>query len=601
MLRSCSTAKYGLFAGLGSPKPLRWLRLVGWCALAALVGVVFATIRPIAAQSVQSPTSHPIVVGYLDTLDDLDISGTWAHRLHEDWYDRFPGPDEGDYTGLPLNDAARLRADAWRASIWALPEWQCRPHGAEYRFRSDWPLSVSKVVDPITQQLVAYAAEMLFYGPAVGARSDAAEAADVKLIYMDGRPHPTPDALHTWAGFSTGRWTGNMLTVETTHAKEGYFRRNGVPQSDLMTMTEHWMRNDDILTLATIATDPVYLTEPLVRTTNFELDPTHPVGQPRLCDIVEETSRPKGDVPHHLPGSNSYLKDFANRFRLPFEVTRGGAETLYPDYQLKLAGISRETAFAPLDQRNATLIPNTEMVRSVEAISAPAISPGARQITGSPRIAAPTDLTGEWVSVVTEDWRWRMVTPPKGDYSSIPLNAEGRKATDSWDPARDEAAGQQCRAYGAANVMRMPGRLRITWEDDATLRIDTEAGTQTRRVEFGPAQSREPTWQGHSKGEWHYVGTGTRGGANPARGGSLKVMTTNMRPGYLRRNGVPYSDQAIVTEYFNRAIEDNGDQWLFVTTVIDDPTYLRQRYITSSQFKKIPTGSAWRPTPCQSL
>jgi len=212
------------------------------------------------------------------------------------------------------------------------------------------------------------------------------------------------------------------------------------------------------------------------------------------------------------------------------------------------------------------------------------------------REAAAIDLTGYWVSVVSEDWKWRMVTPKKGVYDSLPLNAEGRKVADGWDPAKDEAAGEQCRAYGAANIMRLPGRLRISWEDANTLRIDTDTGMQTRLLRFGPSASPpgEPSWQGHSVARWEYAA----GGRGATRGGSLKVVTTNLRPGYVRRNGAPYSGKAVVTEYFDLNTMPNGDQWMTVTTKVEDPVYFTRPYLTTSDFKKLPDASGWNPTPC---
>jgi hypothetical protein len=218
------------------------------------------------------------------------------------------------------------------------------------------------------------------------------------------------------------------------------------------------------------------------------------------------------------------------------------------------------------------------------------------------------------VSVVTEDWRWRMVTPSKGDYSSIPLTDEGRKVADAWDLAKDEASRTQCRAYGAAAIMRMPGRVRISWENDTTLRIETDAGTQTRLLQFGESRelAGEPTWQGLSVASWEgRPSAGGGGGQAPAatgqgqqapeppRGGSLKVVTTHMRPGYLRKNGVPYSENAVVTEYFDRHAA-YGTEWFTVTTIVEDPKYLNQPFITSSHFKREPDGSKWNPTPCES-
>jgi len=214
----------------------------------------------------------------------------------------------------------------------------------------------------------------------------------------------------------------------------------------------------------------------------------------------------------------------------------------------------------------------------------------------SPRDAAAIDLTGYWVSVVTEDWKFRMVTPRKGVYESLTLNAEGRKVGDSWDPARDEAAGEQCRSYGAGNIMRVPGRLRVSWPDANTLQIDTDAGTQTRLLRFdrSAAAPAAPTWQGHSVATWQF-GPG-RGGQN--RGGSLKVVTTNLRAGYVRKNGAPYSERATVTEYFDLNELPNGDRWLTVTTKVDDPVYFTRPYLTSSDFKKLPNAAGWSPSPC---
>jgi hypothetical protein len=224
---------------------------------------------------------------------------------------------------------------------------------------------------------------------------------------------------------------------------------------------------------------------------------------------------------------------------------------------------------------------------------------GRQGAAASARAAAPVDLTGMWVSVVTEDWRWRMRTPPKGDYASVPLTDAAIKVADSWDPARDAAAGEQCRPFGAAAIMRVPGRIRVSWNDDNTLRLETEAGTQTRSFSFGAVQPGEPSWQGVSAAVWQPAGgAGARRGGGPPRGGSLRVVTTNLRTGYLRRNGVPYSANARVTEYFNRVNEPSGDSWLIVTTMVEDPQYLNARFVTSSHFKKIPDDSPWKPTPC---
>jgi hypothetical protein len=214
------------------------------------------------------------------------------------------------------------------------------------------------------------------------------------------------------------------------------------------------------------------------------------------------------------------------------------------------------------------------------------------------RAAAPVDLTGLWVSVVTEDWRWRMRTPPPKDYASVPMTPAAIKIADAWDPAKDTAAGEQCRGYGAAAVMRLPGRVRISWEGGTALKVETEAGTQTRSFQFTPAAPAPASWQGTSAAVWQPAGGGRRGGGAGMRGGSLRVITTNLRPGYLRKNGVPYSANARLTEYYNRTNEPNGDSWLVVTTVVEDAEYLNNRFVTSSHFKKVPDGSAWTPAPC---
>jgi hypothetical protein len=204
----------------------------------------------------------------------------------------------------------------------------------------------------------------------------------------------------------------------------------------------------------------------------------------------------------------------------------------------------------------------------------------------SGRQGAPADLTGTWVSYVTEDWRFRMITPPKGDYTRVPLTAEARKIADVWDPRADTAAGEQCRAYGAAALMRIPARFRIAWQDDNTLRVESDAGMQRRMLHFGiAAASRERTWQGQSSARWD------------APSKTLVVTTTQMRPGYLRRNGVPYSADARVTEYFIVA-PYRDEQVLIVTTSVEDPRYLQRPFVVSSHFKREKDPAKWNPAPC---
>jgi hypothetical protein len=214
------------------------------------------------------------------------------------------------------------------------------------------------------------------------------------------------------------------------------------------------------------------------------------------------------------------------------------------------------------------------------------------------RVSAPIDMTGYWVAVVTEDWRWRMLTPEKGDFASIPTNAEGVRVGQQWDPAKDEAAGEQCKSYGAAAIMRVPGRIHVTWDNDTTLKIETDAGQQTRLFHFGEFQppAGPKTWQGNSTAAWEVSGGRGRGPA----AGSFKVVTTGMRAGYLRKNGYPYSEKATVTEFYDRTMEANGDTWLLITTVVNDPTYLGQggEFVTSTHFKKQADAAGWNPQPC---
>jgi hypothetical protein len=218
----------------------------------------------------------------------------------------------------------------------------------------------------------------------------------------------------------------------------------------------------------------------------------------------------------------------------------------------------------------------------------------------SARASAAIDLMGQWVSIVNEDWRWRMVTPPKGDYTSVqPLNAAGRAVADRWDPSQDGS----CRAYGAAGLMRMPTRLRIDWDGDDVLTIRTDAGEQLRRFEFAPkSDGGAPTLQGHSVATWRHTlrPAGARGGPQPP-GGSLEVVTTRLSPGWLRKNGVPYSADTKLTEYYDRFAAPNGDDWLVVTTIVEDPQYLSGRFITSSHFRREKDRSKWNPKPCRPL
>jgi hypothetical protein len=225
----------------------------------------------------------------------------------------------------------------------------------------------------------------------------------------------------------------------------------------------------------------------------------------------------------------------------------------------------------------------------------------------SPREAAPADFSGYWVSVISEDWRWRMVTPAKGDFVSIPYTPEAKRVGELWDPAKDEASGDVCKAYGAAAIMRLPGRLHITWQDDSTLKIETDTGLQTRLLVFNgkPADNLKPSRQGYSSANWEAPergiglprqGLGATREANKSK--ALQAVTTHLLPGYLRKNGFPVSGNAVVKEDFDYFAERNGQPWFVVTTIVDDPLYLQEPFVTSSNFKKESDGSKWRPRPC---
>lgn len=252
-----------------------------------------------------------------------DISGDWNARYHEDTNERFEGPEAGEFEGLPINAAARAHGESWNASLWTVPEHQCIPHPADYapNFAG---ARIWKDIDPVTQNIVAYHTMLAWMNP-------------VRTIWMDGRPHPPADALHTWEGFSTGVWDGDMLTVTTTHLKPAYVRRNGIPRSEKATLVEHFYRVGDVLTWISILTDPVYLTEPYIRSRNFVQEPGYQVGL-YLCSVDIEVPRPAGEVPAYMPGDNPQLFEYAQKHNMPRAAVRGGAETTYPEVQRQLTG-----------------------------------------------------------------------------------------------------------------------------------------------------------------------------------------------------------------------------------------------------------------------
>ncbi|HUI78601.1 MAG TPA: hypothetical protein VLY24_11805 [Bryobacteraceae bacterium] len=263
--------------------------------------------------------------------------------------------------------------------------------------------------------------------------------------------------------------------------------------------------------------------------------------------------------------------------------------------------------------------------RAILLAVALALRVGAQQKAPTAKESAPIDLTGYWVSLITEDWRTRMLTAPKGDYYSIPLNAAGRKVADTWDAAKDISTGKQCMSYGAAAVMRVPGRLHITWQDDNSLKIETDAGKQMRLFSFSRARSSgsPPSMQGNSVARWQtpqstrdYTSKLSARDANTPGfpgifngedekprdtrklGGTLKVVTTNLLPGYLRNNGVPYSENTVLTEYYDLHSR-KGSDYLVITQSVDDPQYLDVPWVTSNHFRREPDGSKWDPRPCE--
>jgi hypothetical protein len=258
----------------------------------------------------------------LPAVAQVDFSGEWAPLYHEDNPERVPGPELGDYMGIPINNAARLRGDAYDADrIAVVPEYQCRPHGADYSMRGAANMRIDQEYDS-AEKLIAIHTRMSFQEQA-------------RTIWMDGRPHPGDLVPHTFQGFSTGTFDNNMLNIYTTHLKTSYLRRNGLPRSDKASFTDHWVRHGNYLTVTTVITDPAFLEEPMVRSETWILDPGQRMGR-YFCEAVPEIVRP-GVVPNHLPGTNPYLHEVANWYGLPYEATRGGAATLYPEYR-KTAG-----------------------------------------------------------------------------------------------------------------------------------------------------------------------------------------------------------------------------------------------------------------------
>ena len=256
----------------------------------------------------------------------IDLNGVWAPIFHEDQPERVPGPEVGDYAGLPINEAARARADAWDASLLTLPEHQCKPHPSTYGFRGVGNLRLRFDFDDATQRLIKINTQIQWME-------------QKREIWMDGRPHPPEYAPHTWQGFSTGRWDGPVLVVRTTHLKAGWMRRNGLALSDRATMEERFIRHGDFLTHVYMISDPVYLTEPLVKTNGFRVQLNGEV-QPYPCESVDEVIRAAGVVPHHLPNTNDGSEQVAKKHHLSLEGVKGGAETALPEFAKRAAELS---------------------------------------------------------------------------------------------------------------------------------------------------------------------------------------------------------------------------------------------------------------------
>ena len=281
-----------------------------------------------AAALAAIPVAMAQNTGAFNAQPGLDLSGNWAPVIHEDQPERIPGPALVDYLGLPITDGARLWAESWDSGRLAVPEHQCQVHVVSYIYRGPLNLRIWEEKEPQSQRIVAIKQYISTYE-------------QTRTIWMDGRAHPPENAPHTWMGFSTGKWEADILTVYTTHIKQGWIRRNGLPQSDQATLVEHFIRHGNYFTHVVVLTDPVYLTEPLVKTQDFQT--VSQEGQNWLypCEpVVEIAGRPRGEVPNYLPGQNPFMREFADRYGIPVEAVLGGAETMYPEYQQKLKALA---------------------------------------------------------------------------------------------------------------------------------------------------------------------------------------------------------------------------------------------------------------------
>jgi len=254
----------------------------------------------------------------------LDLSGVWAPQFHEDNPERGQGPELVDFAGLPISDAARQWALSWDPDRLGLPEHQCQVHTVAYIHRGPLRMRLWEERDPQSQELIALREYVSTYE-------------QNRTIWMDGRPHPPDYAAHTWMGFSTGKWEGNILTVYTTQVKQGWTRRNGLPSSDLITLTEHFIRHGDHLTHVSVVTDPIYLTEPLIKSEDYIQSDNTGGNWLWPCEYVDELpGRSQGEVPSFMPGENPFLHEFADKYHIPVDAALGGAETMYPEYRNKM-------------------------------------------------------------------------------------------------------------------------------------------------------------------------------------------------------------------------------------------------------------------------
>ena len=266
----------------------------------------------------------PLTLAPRPGFAQVSLVGDWSPRMHEDQPDRGPGPELGDYTGLPITDGARLAADSWDASRLSLREHQCKVHIGPYIFHGPLQVRIWEDKDARTQQVQAIMVYVSTYE-------------QQRAIWMDGRPHPPEWAPHTFQGFSTGKWDGDILTVSTSHIKSEWIRRNGIPNSEYSSLIEHFVRHGNVMTYVSVVTDPVYLTEPLVKSTDFRLNERPAGGWLWPCEYVDEVAdRPHSAVPHYLPGQSPFYGEFAAKYGIPVEATRGGAETMMPDYFWKM-------------------------------------------------------------------------------------------------------------------------------------------------------------------------------------------------------------------------------------------------------------------------